>query len=76
MSAKEEKSPLKDVIKKIISDLETKDREESDIAGLWEKTAGKRAAKHTKPAFLKAKRLVVNTENSAWLYKLTLEKKT
>lgn len=67
-------APLKDVVKKIISGLEKKEKEESDILRAWEKAAGRGASKHTKPAFLKAKRLIVNVSDSSWLYKLTLEK--
>lgn len=67
-------TPIKDVVKKIISNLEKKEKEELDIIKIWEKTVGKKGAKHTKPAFLKSKRLVVNVSDSSWLYKLTLEK--
>lgn len=66
--------PLKDVVKKIIGDLEKKEKEELDVLKIWKKTVGTKAAKHTSPAFLKGKRLVVCVSDSAWLYKLTLEK--
>ena len=69
-----QKDPLKDVLKKIISDIEKKEKDEVNISKIWEKTAGKKACKHTKVAFLKARRLVVNVSDSSWLYKLTLEK--
>jgi len=67
-------APLKDIIKKVISSLEKREQEELDIVKTWEDAAGKKASKHTKPAFLKSKRLVVNVSDSSWLYKLTLEK--
>ncbi len=67
-------TPLKDTIKKVIADLEEREKEELDISKIWEKAAGKAASKHTKPAFLSSKRLVVNVSDSSWLYKLTLEK--
>lgn len=66
--------PLRDVIKKVISDLEKKEEKEADILKIWEKAAGKKAARHAKPVFLKKKRLVVKVSDSSWLYKLTLEK--
>lgn len=66
--------PLKNIVKKVIAKIEEKENEESDLLKIWRKTVGKRASGHTKPAFLKAKRLVVNVGNSSWLYKLTLEK--
>ena len=67
-------TPLKDTIKKVIADLEEREKEELDIFKIWEKASGKKASKHTKPVFLKSKRLVVNVTDSSWLYKLTLEK--
>lgn len=66
---------LKDVIKTVITNLKKKEKQESDILKTWEKTAGKKASKHTKPVFLKKKRLVVNISDSSWLYKLTLDKR-
>ncbi|UCD54658.1 MAG: DUF721 domain-containing protein [Candidatus Omnitrophota bacterium] len=65
---------LKDIVKKVITDLEKREKEELDVCKIWEKVAGKKASKHTKPAFLKSKRLVVNVSDSSWLYKLTMEK--
>jgi predicted nucleic acid-binding Zn ribbon protein len=67
--------PLKDIIKNVISSLEKREKEEIDLFKAWEKAAGKKASKHTKPAFIKSRRLVVNISDSSWLYKLTLEKR-
>ena len=67
--------PLKNVLKTIISGIEEKAQEEENVRKIWEKAAGKKTARHTKVAFLKAKKLVVTVSDSAWLYKLTLEKK-
>jgi predicted nucleic acid-binding Zn ribbon protein len=67
---------IKDVIKGIITDLKTKEEKEAGFLKVWEKAAGKRAAKHAKPVFFKKKRLVVNVTDSSWLYKLTLDKET
>ena len=66
--------PLKDIIKRVVSQLEEKGKEEQDLFKTWEKIAGKKAAAHSKPAFFKAKKMVINVSNSSWLYKLTLEK--
>ena len=65
---------LKDIVGKVLSGLKDREKEESDIFKAWNSAAGKKAAKHTKLAFLKAKKLVVNVSDSSWLYKLTLEK--
>ena len=69
-------APLKDIVKKVISSLEKREKEELDIVRTWESAAGKKASKHTKPAFIKSRRLVVNVSDSSWLYKLTLEKES
>ncbi len=68
-------APLKDIIKKVISGLEKRQEEETDIFKAWQAAAGRKAAAHTKPVLFKGKRLVVNVSDSSWLYKLTLEKK-
>jgi len=65
---------LKDVIKKVISDIEKKEEKGTDFLKTWEKTVGEKAARHTRPVFIKRKRLVVNVNDSSWLYKLTLDK--
>jgi len=70
------KQPLKDLVKGIISDLEKRDEKEELLKEAWEKSVGKNNAKHTKIAFLKGKRLVVNVSDSTRLYKLSLEKKS
>ena len=75
MDASKKSAPLGDVVKKVIADLEKRDRDEIDILKIWEKAAGKAASKHTRLAFLKARRLVINVSDSSWLYKLALEKK-
>ncbi len=67
-------APLKDIVKKIIADIEKKEKEEIDISKMWEKAVGKKGSMHTRAVFLKSKRLVVNVSDSSWLYKLTLEK--
>jgi len=70
----EKPAQLKSIVKKIISGLEEREKEDADILKLWEMAAGKKASKYTKPVFLKSKRLIVTVSNSSWLYNLTLEK--
>ena len=65
---------IKNVVKSVLANIEEREKKESDIFKAWGKAAGKSASEHSKPTFLKAKRLVVNVTDSAWLYKLTLEK--
>jgi len=79
MVAEKEKNkksiPLKDILKDVISNIEKREEKETRLLKAWESAVGKEAFKHTRPAFLKSGRLVVNVSDSPWLYKLTLEKK-
>jgi len=68
-------TPLKDVLKKVISNLQKREEEEGSLFKAWEEAVGEKTAKHTKPVFFKEKRLIVNVSDSPRLYKLTLEKK-
>ena len=66
---------LKNIVKSVIAGIEKKEKEELNIIEMWGKAVGKKAARHTRPVSLKTKKLIVNVSDSAWLYKLTLEKK-
>ncbi|MBL7071513.1 MAG: DUF721 domain-containing protein [Candidatus Omnitrophica bacterium] len=46
-----------------------------EIVKAWKEAAGEKAARHTRPASLRKKRLVINVDCSSWLYELTLKKK-
>jgi predicted nucleic acid-binding Zn ribbon protein len=73
---KNEKLPLKNIIKRIIRKIEDKEGgSETDFPALWEKVAGKDASGHTKPVSLTKGRLVVNVSDSSRLYTLSLKKK-
>jgi len=41
----------------------------------WEKAVGEKTAAHAHPVSFKKGQLMVIVENSAWLYKLTMEKR-
>lgn len=74
MDIRKGKTPLESVVNKVISNIKKKEKEELDIVGAWREAAGNKAFKHAKPAFMKAKRLIINVSNSSWLYQLTLVK--
>ncbi len=44
-----------------------------DIFYVWGKAAGEKAARHSSPAGLKDKTLVVNVDSTAWIYQLRLQ---
>ncbi len=67
--------PFGDVLKNVISDLGKKRRFGEELEDAWRKTAGKRAATHTRAVSLRKARLIVNVDGSSWLYELTLKKR-
>ena len=74
--AEEAKNPLEGVLKNIISSLGGKEKfTEEDLAEAWAKVAGEKAALHSKPCSLRGSRVVVNVDDSSWLYELTIQKK-
>ena len=44
-----------------------------DISSAWQKAAGAKAVKHSNPARLKEKTLIVNVDSTAWIYQLRLK---
>jgi predicted nucleic acid-binding Zn ribbon protein len=72
---KEKASPLSDVLKKVVSTLGERKLTEEKLVDAWEKAAGKKAAKHTRPVGLRRASLTVNVDSSSWLFELTLKKR-
>ncbi|MFA5146496.1 MAG: DciA family protein [Candidatus Omnitrophota bacterium] len=70
------KGPLDGVLENIIAGLK-KDKAvtEEDIRAAWRRAAGRKAACHTRPVAIRRAELVVNVDDSGWLYELTLKKK-
>lgn len=70
------KNPLEGVLKDIIGKISNKGiPTQEDMAGAWARAVGEGAAKHSKIRSLKSGRLVVNIDDSSWLYELTIRKK-
>jgi predicted nucleic acid-binding Zn ribbon protein len=69
--------PIKDVLKsaveKIVSGSEDPVFEE-DIKKVWERVAGKEASRHSSPAALKGRTLIVNVDSPTWIYQLNTKK--
>ena len=70
------KNPLEGVLKNIISSLGGKGKfTEEDLVAAWEVAVGERAASHSRPMALIGSRVVINVDDSGWLYELTIQKK-
>lgn len=69
-------NPLGDVLKKIIGGITKKGGfTEEDVDAAWDSAVGEKAARHSKPRSLQGSRLIVNVDDSSWLYELTVRKK-
>lgn len=68
--------PLEGVLKNIISGVSGKAvATQENVRAAWESAVGKKAAKHSRPRSLAGSRLIVNIDDSSWLYELTVRKK-
>lgn len=70
-----DKSPLEDILKKVIEKMGKKRPGEEEIADAWIEAVGNAAARHSRPVLLKKSVLVVNVDGSAWLYQLSTGKR-
>ena len=68
--------PIKDIltaaIEKIVAQKQPLYREQ--INEIWEKAAGKDAGKHSSPARIRGKTLIVNVDSPTWIYHLNIKK--
>lgn len=65
--------PLGQIIPRVIQNIEKKDKG-FDIFIAWERAAGKRISRHTKPVCFQEGVLVVNVDKAGWFYELNLLK--
>jgi predicted nucleic acid-binding Zn ribbon protein len=65
---------VKNALARLVGDARPHPTEEGAHEA-WAKVAGKRAAKHSCPASLRRARLIINVDQSSWLYELTIKKK-
>ena len=67
---------LGQLLKKVIKDLRSRARVgEEEMAKAWVEAAGEKAARHSKPRYIRRAELVVVVDGSGWLYELTVEKR-
>ncbi len=73
--ARSKESSIGDVVKSILEQLDKKGRlGEEEIREAWKAAAGKEAADHSRPTALRRKSLLVQVDDSSWLYQITLGK--
>lgn len=67
-------SPLVEILPEVFRNLEGLRPTQEKIQEIWERLAGKEASRHSWPRWLKGRRLLVEVENSGWMYNLRLKK--
>lgn len=65
---------IKEILGKVVGDIEQRRNLQDDIETLWNRAAHKRFSKHTKAQRLKGSTLYINVENSTWLYALRMQR--
>ncbi len=66
---------IRGVLGKVIKKIEGREPDKKErITDAWYKTVRNKAGKHTRPASIKKKTLVVEVDSSTWLYELNLRK--
>jgi len=67
---------LKNLLKKTIKKLRPGARlTQEEMTAIWKGAAGDVAGKHTQPISFRKATLIVNVDDSGWLYELTTRKK-
>lgn len=67
--------PIGDVLKDVVEQLgQTKKKDIARIFSLWPALAGKQLSRHTQPVSLRRGTLLINVDESAWLYQVNLQK--
>jgi len=73
---KENAKAIKGIVDGLLKDWEKERIFKADaVEEAWQKAVGKRALKHTKVATLKSGRLIIEVDESGWIYQLTLKKR-
>ena len=68
-------SSLGSILPKVIQEMQKDPRPcLEEVQDIWRQVAGDEAAQHSWPRRLTGKRLVVEVENSGWMYTLNLKK--
>ena len=67
---------IKGIVSKVIGKIEKQGPGKKEkILNAWKKSAGEKAASHSRPVGIRRKVLTVEIDSSTWLYELSLKKK-
>jgi len=72
---KDKTKPIKGIVQGVLKGWKKDKVFKKDlIEKAWRKIAGKKAMKHTKIASLRSGRLIIEVDESAWIYQLSMKK--
>jgi len=67
---------IKGIVEGLLEDWKKKKIFKKDIIErAWKKAAGKKALKHTRVSSFRSGRLIIEVDESGWIYELTIKKK-
>jgi predicted nucleic acid-binding Zn ribbon protein len=67
--------PISDILKNVVEKLsQKKEGKIHKVIACWPKIAGKQLSRHTRPAHIKKGTLIIDVDESAWLYHASLQK--
>ena len=67
--------PIKSIVREVLESLKDKKLNKHDaLQKAWQKAIGQKAEKHTRISSLRGGRLVIEVDESGWMYQLTLKK--
>lgn len=73
---KTQPQPIKDILKTTMGGIvaEKDPLCKEDIKRVWEKAAGKEASRHSSPARVRGKVLIINVDSPIWIYQLNIKR--
>lgn len=66
------KDILKTAVERIVAEKNPLYKE--DIKKIWERVVGKEASKHSSPARIRGRVLIINVDSPTWIYQLNIKK--
>jgi len=67
-------TPLADLLPKVLKEMRSDRLDKETVEMVWRRLVGEKAARYSRPRRLNRRRLVVEVDNSGWMYTLGLKK--
>ncbi|MBU4342528.1 MAG: DUF721 domain-containing protein [Candidatus Omnitrophica bacterium] len=74
--SKKQPEGIKNILGNVLGTIEKKGPGKKEkISNAWQKTAGEKAARHSRPTGLRRKVLAIEVDSSTWFYELSTKKR-